>query len=319
MSSNNVLSAAKEAQNAAMLQGDGSFYEELLDGLDDGIYFVDPQRRITFWSQGAERITGYKAVDVVGSCCSDNILMHVDDKGKCLCKSGCPLAATMKDGEHRSADLFLHHKDGHRVPITVRASAVHDRTGRIIGGVETFHDGSSQQADLQRIRELEQMAFLDSLTGIANRRYLDNSLGSRFAGVDRALGGFGLIMLDVDRFKKFNDTYGHETGDEVLQMVARTLSHNCRPFDTVGRWGGEEFLIVVGRAKGEDIQALAETLRALVEKSSLTVDGQPLSVTASFGATMVRPGDDAHSLTARADESLYQSKESGRNRVTFQE
>ncbi len=319
MSSGDVLSVDLKAQGAAMLEGKGGFYEELLDGLDDGVYFVDPMRRITFWSKGAERITGFKSAEVVGSSCADNILMHVDDTGRCLCTTGCPLEATIKDGENRSADVFLHHKDGHRVPVTVRVAPVHDRTGRIIGGVETFNNRSSQQSDLQRIRELEQMAYIDSLTGIANRRFLDNSLSSRFTDVSQAQGGFGLIMLDVDRFKKFNDTYGHDTGDQVLQMVAQTISLNCRPFDTVGRWGGEEFLIVVGRSKKEDIQELAETLRALLEKSGLTVEGQSLSVTASFGATMVRPEDDAHSLAERVDGLLYKSKESGRNRVTFED
>ncbi len=301
-----------------LVQGEGGFYEELLNGLDDGVYFVDPMRRITFWNQGAERITGYKAEDVVGSACADNILMHVDDKGNCLCTSGCPLASTMKTGNYKSVNIFLHHKDGHRVPVNVRASAVRDTTGRIIGGVETFRDGSLQQADLHRIHELEQLVFLDSLTGIANRRYLDNTLNSRFAQAGDYHGRFGLIMLDVDHFKRFNDEYGHETGDQVLQMVASTLSHNCRSFDTVGRWGGEEFLIVVGRSKGEEIQKLAEILRTLVETSSLTAHGQALSVTASFGVTVVRPGDDAISLTARVDGLLYQSKESGRNLVTFE-
>ncbi len=300
-----------------VVQGEGGFYEELLNGLDDGVYFVDPMRRITFWNQGAERITGYSAAEVVGCSCADNILMHVDDKGKCLCTSGCPLVSTMKTGKHRSVNVFLHHKDGHRVPVNVRASAVRDSSGRIIGGVETFRDGSLQQADLHRICELKQLVFLDSLTGIANRRYLDNTLSSRFAEGGDDHGRFGLIMLDVDHFKRFNDEYGHETGEQVLEMVARTISKNCRSFDTVGRWGGEEFLIVVGRSKGEGIQELAEILRVLVEKSSLTVDGQVLSVTASFGATVVRPGDDTHSLTERVNQLLYQSKESGRNCVTF--
>jgi len=128
---------------------------------------------------------------------------------------------------------------------------------------------------------------------------------------------FGLIMLDIDYFKRFNDEFGHDTGDEVLKMVASTLSLNCRPHDTVGRWGGEEFLIVVGASGKEQVGELAERLRALVASSSLTVGDQCLKVTASFGATMVRLVDDVHSLAERVDELLYTSKSAGRNCVTF--
>ncbi len=306
-------------QSTSLLQGEAGFYEELLNGIDDGVYFVDTQRRITFWSRGAERITGFKADEVVGLSCADNILMHVDDTGTCLCKAGCPLAATMGDGECRKTSVYLHHKDGHRVPITIRVSPVYDRSGRVIGGVETFHSGSSQQADLQRIRELEQMAYVDSLTGIANRRYLNSALTSRFTELDTSQSRFGLIMLDVDHFKSFNDNHGHDTGDRVLQMVASTLSLNCRPHDTVGRWGGEEFLILVGSAKNEHIEQLAEKLRALVASCCLIVDDQSLCVTASFGATMVQLVDDKYSAVERVDKLLYESKSAGRNCVIFGE
>ena len=127
-----------------------------------------------------------------------------------------------------------------------------------------------------------------------------------------------MILCDVDFFKSFNDRYGHDTGDRVLRMVARTLAHNCRPYDVAGRWGGEEFLIIAGQTPDQELRRLAERLRALVEQSQLTLEAQSVGVTISIGATPARPDDDPNRLLKRADELLYRSKAEGRNRVTFE-
>jgi len=292
-------------------------YHILLDKVADGVYFVDRERRIRFWNHAAERLTGFTSAQVLGSSCADAILVHVDERGALLCRTSCPVVATMEDGEDRTADVFLRHREGHRVPVRVRTAAVRDRHGRIIGVVETFQDNSAQIADLERIRHLEQVASLDPLTGLANRRYLDNIFEARFAEVGRGVSAFGVILADIDWFKPINDTHGHDVGDRVLQMVARTLAHNCRPYDIVGRWGGEEFLVIAAHSAAEEVRDLAERLRALVAQSRLDHQGMSIGVTASFGATVARRDDSASILVQRADELLYRSKEEGRNRVTF--
>ena len=297
----------------------GSVYRAILDQLADGVYFVDRDRRICFWNKAAEKITGYSADEVMGSRCSDNILMHVDDKGRNLCENMCPLAATMADGRGREASVFLHHREGHRVPICVRAAPVRGRHGTIIGAVETFKNNVAAIADTKRIEKLQELAYLDELTRLANRRHVSQVLHARFAEASRHDRQFGVILADIDFFKQFNDNYGHDVGDQVLQMIARTLSHNCRPYDTVGRWGGEEFLVVTAHAAADQIQQLAERLRMLVERSSLTVAGRVLNATVSIGATMAHAEDDIKQLVARADELLYRSKAAGRNRVTFEQ
>src|SRR5512139_2403015 len=97
-------------------------YKSLLDNLYDGVYLVDRERRINYWNRGAERITGYKVVEAVGRNCHENFLRHVDAQGNQLCLVGCPLSATMADGEPRSEQVYLLHKNGHRVPVLVRAA-----------------------------------------------------------------------------------------------------------------------------------------------------------------------------------------------------
>ena len=119
-----------------------NLYHAILDNLYDGVYFVDRDRKITYWNKGAERITGYPAAEVVGSRCFDNILMHVDGHGTLLCKELCPLAATMLDGVERTADVYLQHKDGHRVSVNVRITPLRNEGGAVTGGVEVFTDNS---------------------------------------------------------------------------------------------------------------------------------------------------------------------------------
>ncbi len=293
------------------------FHWAMLDALEDGVYILDLKRRIRYWSPGAERITGYTTEEALGRSCADNLLCHVDASGRCYCTEGCPLAAVISDGQPRSVDVFLHHKDGHRVPVRVFGAAIRDWQGRIIGAFETFSDTSEQAAAIERARTLESEAYIDALTGLANRRYFESTLAGRFGELDREGFLFGLILCDVDHFKQFNDQHGHETGDQVLKAVACSLAHSCRSYDLAARWGGEEFTVLAGHGTPKKVQALADRLRAMVEHSTLKHAGSVLHVTISLGATLVRPGDDAASLVARADHLLYQSKDSGRNRVTF--
>ena len=130
-------------------------YERVIESLHDGLYFVNRDRVITYWNKSAERISGFSAEEVVGKSCADNILTHVDGEGKNLCVNGCPMAETISDGIPREANVYLHHRAGHRVPVSVRVSALTDADSNIIGGIELFTDISNQSANELRIKELE--------------------------------------------------------------------------------------------------------------------------------------------------------------------
>jgi diguanylate cyclase (GGDEF)-like protein/PAS domain S-box-containing protein len=292
-------------------------FARIVESLHDGLYFVDRDRCITYWNRAAERITGYTAAEVLGRSCSDNILTHVDADGNHLCSAICPLAATIADGRQRSSEIYLHHKDGHRIPVSVRTSILTDAAGSVIGGIELFTDISHQAATRLRVRELEKLALLDKLTQLPNRHCLEKELHNKFEERQRLNLPLGIIFIDIDHFKKFNDTYGHDVGDRVLACVAKTFTANSRPFDVYGRWGGEEFLGIIHIATGDDMEHLAERLRMLVENSYLLHEGKRLLVTVSVGATILRDDDTIDSLVKRADGLLYASKQAGRNRVTF--
>ena len=290
---------------------------DVLENLHDGLYCTATHRVITFWNHAAERITGYPAAEVLGRSCAANILVHVDTDGRSLCRGLCPLAMTMADCVGREAEVFLRHRDGHRVPVLVRTGPLKDRAGQVVGGVELFTDLSNILANNSRVRELEQLALLDTLTQLANRAYLQREIEARFEEMRRYGIPFGLLFMDIDFFKRFNDTYGHDVGDAVLKLVANTFTANSRAFDVYGRWGGEEFVGVIRSIDAEDLVVLGNRMRVLVNQSFLMHDEARLGVSISLGATVAKPDDTAESLIKRADQLLYRSKKEGRNRLTL--
>jgi diguanylate cyclase (GGDEF)-like protein/PAS domain S-box-containing protein len=300
------------------LHDEKNFYRDLIDNLYDGIYFVDRARVITYWNKGAERITGYSAADAIGRGCRDSLLNHVTADGVQLCKEHCPLAAVMQDGKPRESEVYLHHADGHRIPVRVRATALRDENGNILGAIEAFSSNASVVRARREAHEMRRAAFTDALTGIGNRKHLEGRLSAAVAEFQQNGADAGMLFLDVDHFKKFNDLHGHDVGDKVLQMVAKTLHHGVRGTDTTGRWGGEEFVVILyGVTNAEDLLRIAEKLRMLVEYSSLTVAGHSIAVSVSIGGTRLLPTDTAESVIRRADELMYESKRSGRNKTTI--
>jgi diguanylate cyclase (GGDEF)-like protein/PAS domain S-box-containing protein len=293
------------------------FYREIIDNLYDGIYFVDRDRVITYWNKGAERITGYPASQTIGRGCRDNLLNHVTDNGTQLCANHCPLAAVMEDGKPREVEVFLHHADGYRVPVVIRASALRDNAGDIIGAIESFSSNASVISVRRRLTEMDQLVRTDLLTRIGNRKHIEGRLHAAIAEFENTRIPAGVLFMDIDHFKSVNDTYGHEAGDKALCMVANTFRHALRATDVIGRWGGEEFVAILYDTYDENtLFRAAEKVRGLTEASRLDINTQSLSVTISIGATRLYSNDTPESVIHRADQLMYRSKQAGRNRVT---
>lgn len=285
----------------------------LLDALPDGVYFLDRRRRIVRWSRGAQAITGYDSDDVLGRFCGDALLNHVDADGASLCGTRCPLHATMVDGVPRSSRVFLHHSDGHLLPVLTHATVVRDSDGTVIGAVESFRDDTDHAHTETRLAELEQQAMLDPLTGIGNRRSLDGALAHRLART--AQEPFGFLLVDLDRFKRVNDRYGHDIGDQVLRSVALTLTAAVGDEGVVARFGGEELVVVTGPTDLPRLASLAERLRILVGHVRHRSNASVFQVTVSVGATLSLPDDTAATVLHRADQALLRAKRDGRDRT----
>ncbi|MBT4482550.1 MAG: GGDEF domain-containing protein [Candidatus Latescibacteria bacterium] len=294
-----------------------SFYKNLLDTMSDGVYIVNTKRRIKYWNNGAEDISGYKASEVVGSSCFDNILAHVDDEGRELCVEGCPLFDTIRDGEKREINAYLHHKDGHRVPVSISTSPIISHGGKIIGALEVFRD-ISNIINQETVENLKKAAFIDPLTGLANRKYIEMKLNSSFVEKTRYNIPFGVIRADIDKFKEINDTHGQNIGNEVLKMVAKTLEKNIRMNDIFGYWGDGEFVGVITHIPKEQLISLAYKLGMLIEQSYFRKNGTHIKVTVTIGVDDAKEDDTNESIIKRANNLLSEGKSCGRNYVMFE-
>ena len=299
-----------------MIMEKSLIYQEILKHVKEGVYFVDTDRKITFWNNHAEKITGFLAAEVLDKCCYDNLLNHVDDEGTHLCRQGCPLHRTMEDSFNREASVYLHHKQGHRVPVMVRTYPMYDED-RLIGAIELFSDEKPPTQFKKEIEELKVLAMTDQLTGLANRRYTESFLTGKLVELEEFNTPFGVALVDIDHFKSVNDTYGHDVGDLTIQMTAQSLVNAVRSSDLVGRWGGEEFLVVFSTVGFEQLQQISHRIRMLVEASSVQRDGSDIRVTVSIGSVFVEKPSSKDSIIQMADQLMYQSKVEGRNRVTL--
>ncbi|HEY5548032.1 MAG TPA: diguanylate cyclase [Coriobacteriia bacterium] len=298
---------------AAMLD---TTFRRILDTVSDGVYVTTAEREIVYWSAGAERITGYRADEVVGKHCYDNILVHTDLHGKQLCLDGCPLQDAIEHGtEHAVNEVFLKRKDGTRLAVYVKC-AVFKQAGRALG-VEVFGElkGVAGEALATRVQELSDSSVTDPLSGLFNRRYFDAALEQSFSMYRRLKRRYGVLHLDIDNFKSINDTLGHAAGDEAIRFVARVLSSNARTMDVAARYGGDEFAVICPVATPDELQSYGQRLVRLVRESHFTaVEDAGLSLTLSAGGTLVVDSDlDAQTALARADEAMYEVKRAGRD------
>jgi diguanylate cyclase (GGDEF)-like protein len=193
-------------------------------------------------------------------------------------------------------------------------------TGLLMGLVVLFFRQLVKKlAEARRL--LETLATTDPLTGLSNRRQIMARLEEECERIQRGGIGLSCIMLDVDHFKQVNDTYGHQQGDEVLKMIASQARASLRAYDVVGRYGGEEFIVLLPETDLETAQAVAERLRMAIQASALlrTATGHPQPTTVSLGLTQWRSGDTVDTLIHRADEALYRAKANGRNRIEIVE
>ena len=291
--------------------------DALLEAMSEAVYVVDLDRIITYWNRFAEELTGYSAATVIGRGCHDGLLNHVDECGNSMCGTRCPLLGTIHDGEPRQTSAFLHHQEGHRVPVAVRSAALRGADGAIRGAVEVFHDDTRNRALTEQLGHAQREALTDPLTGIANRRSLRQTLRLRRDEHSRYGRGYAVLFADVDLFKAVNDQHRHHVGDRVLKLVAATLRDCTRSSDTVGRWGGDEFLLITPTTEAHEAIAFADRARGLVASAWTSDRRHRVAVTLSIGVALAHADEPTRQLVDRADRAMLTAKRDGRNRTVL--
>jgi diguanylate cyclase (GGDEF)-like protein/PAS domain S-box-containing protein len=291
-------------------------------------FVLDPQGRVTVWNQACEKLTGLKEAEVIGTrdhwrgfytearpCLADLILQ---DRIEAVEEYYVVVSdVQVSRGAIAAENWCVMPISGRRLYLAVEAVAIRDVAGEMIGVLETLRDLSAMKEAESKFRSL---AGIDALTGVANRRTFNDVLGSEWRRAIRSGVSLSLLMIDVDHFKLFNDSLGHQSGDECLRIVAEAIAGEAhRAGDFPARYGGEEFVMVLPATDKAGTAVIAENVRAAIERRGIL---HPLSsagpfVTASIGTATVAPtnADRVEKLICFADIALYRAKEQGRNQV----
>ena len=285
-----------------------NFYRTVLNHLNEGVYFVDTNRVITFWNSGAEKITGYSENEVLHKPCHWNLLMHTDINGDNLCQGSCPVAKTLQDGKLREETIFLQHKQGYRVPVSVRILPMRNLSHRIVGAVEIFADLSPSNEHGKKMKALATLAYFDLVTGLPNRRYIESRLGTMLVEYKKNLSPFGLLLINIVGFKMLNDKFGPELGDQVLRSVARNIAAGAGPEDIVGRWDGTRFLVISPNTKKALLILLAEKLKTIAARAANLTGTDEVALKVSMSGTINRMDDSPASLQQRLAVYLQDSE-----------
>jgi diguanylate cyclase (GGDEF)-like protein/PAS domain S-box-containing protein len=313
-------------------------FRSAIDSMQEGLLVIDRDGYIRHCNASAEAILGVDGT-LNGAHCQDICLQMLSEEGTPLTWDNHPMRCSLEKEETlRQLPLRIEAANKPAVWISLNSSPLkHAQENEPYAMLVTFSDitehkrSEKQIADhLERIKQacqqleqqklelkdanekLESLADTDGLTGVYNHRMLQKRLQEEYERAIRYNLPLSVVMIDVDRFKRYNDTYGHPAGDEVLRQIAQMLQNNVRTSDVVTRYGGEEFVIILPNTDRVGAMSLSERFRFTLEMATWA----KCQVTASFGVTTLSPSTpDRLALVEEADKAMYQAKENGRNRV----
>jgi diguanylate cyclase (GGDEF)-like protein len=290
----------------------------LIESTYDGLCIVDRHQNVVVWNGGSEELLMRPADQLLGRRLSNQLIPSKPaDENATATQSASTVAAVLADGEVRLDKRLMQRSDETWIELEVQTIPIHDANG-ICGVAEIFNDKSTSGTKSHEYRELKLQASRDALTGVANRGRLETQLEKMLDELKQTGGAFpiSIIFLDVDHFKSINDNYGHAVGDRVLVELAKSLQHETYSGELVGRYGGEEFVLLCPDTGVDDAVRRAERLRTAIAASD--IGGlEDRKITASFGVGEVQMTDTVQTAFDRADKFLYEAKQTGRNRVCW--
>ena len=290
------------------------FEQKLVDAMHDGVLFVDRDGRIDLWSKGAERLTGVSSGAAAGRQFTPGLLDVCNSAGKRIPDDACPVRRSLHTRSQLRQRVQILGRKGRHAAIDLHSVPVISPSGELLGATVLLHDAQSEASLEEKCEALHAKVTLDPMTQVANRAEFDRMHRLFMETHEQANLPCSLIMIDIDHFKRINDTFGHQAGDEAIITVANLLKTACRSGDLVARYGGEEFAMLCADCGNAAAAARAEQIRRkLAEIPHVALGNKRIS--ASFGVTELQPDEDADSMLRRADQALLKAKEQGRNQV----
>jgi diguanylate cyclase (GGDEF)-like protein/PAS domain S-box-containing protein len=273
----------------------------ILESLLTGVCVVDMRKKIVFWSDGAERITGHLRHQVIGRSCVQEALLHCQQSGCEFCSEECPIGKAMKTAHLVEASGSLHHKSGYEVPVRIRAIPVRNPHGSIIGAVETFDE--LEQSDFQP-REKVLAGCFDDVTGLASRAQMNSQLRDALAAFTGRDVVFSVLRFRMEGLQRFRAAFGADAASSLLRVIAHSLASDLWRTDIVGRWANDEFLVILNGCNGESLPAVRERLRRMLANDAIEWWGERRSLRVTIGETTAQPGDTVESILDRAQRSI---------------
>lgn len=297
------------ARNERLIRTAPQQYADLVRNVTAfGIYQLSRDGKIQSWNKGAQNITGYAEQEIVGQPYARLFTEFAQRDG-----SPNKSLSFARENRHCRSEYVRIHKSGREYNVEATLDAMRSENGEIMGFVEVFHDITDQK---QREEKLYRQATRDVMTGVYNRGHFTELATQEVERARRFSEPLSAILMDIDHFKKVNDTYGHEVGDKTIISLAKTSADFLRKIDFIGRIGGEEFAIILPRANKEPAFEMAQRLRLKLSEQKIAAPERTFSYTVSMGVASLRSHTkDLAELLRNADAALYKAKREGRNRV----
>lgn len=295
---------ASECKRLMPVFEDPEIYRDILDGLQIGVSVLDLQRKIVFWSDGAEQITGYPRIEVLGHACTDNILQHCNQNSCELCAERCPIVTALHGAKPVESIGFIHHKSGHRIPVHIWAIPLRDRHGSIIGIIQSFEGEVVVNGPNPNDQQMKERGWLDLVTGLPNQAMMQSHLKETLGTFSDLQIPCAVVCIEVHEFAPFRARYGQEAATSMLQVLARTLRNTVWPTDFVGRWSENQFLVILCGCGEDALETVVSRMRRMMSNANIVWWGEELMVRISIGHAHSVPGDTVESIMQRSQQGL---------------
>jgi len=295
---------------------DPEIYQTALEGLPTGVYLVDRNRRIRFWNEGAEQITGYLRQDVVGRFLRDHLLSSSSDLKDFDSDPDDPLNLAFRDGKPSTMEMSILHKDGYRVPIVLRTRPIRNSRGAVVGATESFEKNRTSSNSTRRQIALSDNGCLDEITGLLTKNFMETQLRERLTTFAEHRIPFGILLVQIDHLDRYRASRGPAVVPVILRIVGQSVLNCLRPTDILGCWGANQFLAILLECEEGEVVLVGERIRRTVGRSEIEWWGDRFSVTSPLGGAGCRTGDDPETMIARAAVSIQESIGRGGNCVT---
>lgn len=290
------------------LFNDPDICRDILDGLQIGVSVLDLNWRIVFWSDGAEHITGYARIDVLGRSCVENILLHCNQASCQNCSEKCPIVTALHDARPVEVLSSIHHKSGHRIAVRTWSIPLRNRHGSIIGIIQTFEDEVAVTGPNPNDQSMKEHGCLDDVTGLPNQAMMLSHLRESLVTFAEFQIPFGILWVKAQELSQFRARYGPEAAKSMLQALARTLRNTVWPTDFVGRWSEDRLLVILCGCDEASVQAVSDRMLRMMTSATVKWWGEELSLAVCFGRVAAVAGDSIESLLQRTECALKASQ-----------